>query len=126
MNNYTLHIRLLKSCNAVCGYCSAFEVKHDRLMSDSQLEASLEFIKKKIFLLRQKEYQKRHCQSPGSVWILDKKSKPHLQDEINLAHRNNYSLVVRPLFTGGLDDCIKAGDMAKIRSWLSFIEINQK
>lgn len=45
MNNFVLHLRLIKSCNASCDYCSAFEEKHDTLMKIEDFKKSILFLK---------------------------------------------------------------------------------
>lgn len=47
-NSFTLHIRITKSCNADCSYCSSFEKINQGTMSLHEYEKSLLFILEKL------------------------------------------------------------------------------
>jgi radical SAM protein with 4Fe4S-binding SPASM domain len=50
-NSFTLHVRVTKKCNADCSYCSSFEKNPNDLMSLSDLEKAMDFVKNKIYEL---------------------------------------------------------------------------
>lgn len=50
-NSFTLHVRVTKKCNADCSYCSSFEKNPNDLMSLSDLEKAMLFVKNKIIEL---------------------------------------------------------------------------
>lgn len=50
-NTLTLHLRITKKCNAHCNYCSSFETIPSKLMTLTDLENSLIFIREKILQL---------------------------------------------------------------------------
>lgn len=57
---------------------------------------------KKIFLKNISEVKKQTAKNIGGVTVVDSKMLPHLHQEIEIAHQNKRSIVLRPVFKAGM------------------------